>query len=262
MIRRLTPASVVLLAGVTLAWPQRPSGPDAQAAIEKSRRKALAYAKSLPDFMCTEVIRRYVDPQRRSAWLPSDKLTIKLSFFQQTEEHKLMLIDDKPTGRKFDSLEGATGEGEFGGTLDRIFAPSSEASFRWESWKNQRNHRAAVYSYVVQVAHSNYLMVSGIPGDNQQAIVGFHGELEIDRESGAVLHFTYQADRIPLRLGLDYALTMVDYDYADVGGRNYLLPARSETEMRGPQLSVRNEIEFREYRKFSTESTITYGDRK
>jgi hypothetical protein len=251
-----------LLAWAAGAWPQRPSEPDAQAAIEKTRQKALDYARSLPDFVCTEVIHRYVDPRQRGNWIPTDKLTIKLSFFQQMEDHKLMLIDDKPTGRKFESLEGATGEGEFGGTLHSIFDPTSEATFHWESWKTVRKHRVAVYSYVVDVANSHYQMVTGVPGNSRQAIVGFHGVLDIDGESGAVLHFTYQADRIPKPLQLDFALTTVDYDFADVGGRDYLLPARSETEMRGPAMSVRNQMEFREYRKFSSESTVTFGDGK
>jgi hypothetical protein len=32
--------------------------------------------------------------------------------------------------------------------------------------------------------------------------------------------------------------------------------------MRGPAMSVRNQMEFREYRKFSSESTVTFGDGK
>jgi len=51
----------------------------------------------------------------------------------------------------------------------------------------------------------------------------------------------------------------VDYDFADVGGTDYLLPARSETFLRTPQLWVRNDAEFREYRKFSSDSTVTFG---
>jgi hypothetical protein len=77
-----------------------------------------------------------------------------------------------------------------------------------------------------------------------------------------VIHFTYQADGIPKELGLDFALTTVDYDFADVGGRDYLLPARSETEMRSPRLSVRNQMQFRDYRKFSADSSITFDPGK
>lgn len=51
----------------------------------------------------------------------------------------------------------------------------------------------------------------------------------------------------------------MDYDFAEVGGKDYLLPARSETEVRGPQHWARNKMEFREYRKFSADSTVDFG---
>jgi hypothetical protein len=239
--------------------------------------KALAYARSLPDFMCTEVIHRYsqnlsssgvrkgggvaVFPAERR-WTPADKLTVKLTFFQQKEEHKLIAIDGKPTGRKYEELTGGIGAGEFGGTLQGIFDPASQTAFRWESWKNVRRRRAAVYAYRVEAAHSRYLVMSGTLSENQKAIVGFHGDLEIDNETGELLRFTYVADQIPKEVKLDQVSTTVEYDFADVGGRNYLLPARSTTEIYSPQMSVRNDTEFREYGKFSSDSIVTFGDGK
>ena len=60
--------------------------------------------------------------------------------------------------------------------------------------------------------HSTYLLSSGAPGANQQALVAFHGSLEIDTESASVFRFTYQADNIPK----DVVLTtpfIRDYDF-------------------------------------------------
>jgi hypothetical protein len=263
MIRGLRTAAMGVFAWAALAVPpQRPSDLEAENAIEKSRQVALDYARSLPDFVCTEVVSRYTDFQHRGGWLPQDMLTVKLSYFEQKEDHKLTQIDGKPTDRTYDSLGGAIGVGEFGGTLHTIFDPKSAAVFHWESWKNVRRRRAAVYSYVVPPGHSSYLLVTGTSGNLQQAVVGFHGTLEIDNDTGAVVHFTYQADNIPKPLLLDYARSTVDYDFADVGGRDYLLPAHSETEMRSPRVWMRNVMEFRHYSKFSTESTITFDPGK
>ena len=253
---------MALLAWTSLVWPQRPSDADAEATIERSRQKALDYTLSLPDFVCTEVIHRFIDRRQRGQWQRLDKLTLKLSYFQRVEEHKLMLIDDKPTDRKYESLEGATGVGEFGGVLRSTFEPASETAFRWESWKNVRKHRVAVYSYIVTPEHSHYTLVAGPPRAPREAIVGYHGVVDLDVETGEVLHLTYVADHIPKELIVNYALTSVDYDLADVGGRDYLLPVRSETEMHSSQLSLRNEMEFREYRKFSSDSTITFDPDK
>jgi hypothetical protein len=254
--------SLVWIAMLAWAAPQRPSDADAAAAIERGRQKALDYAKSLPDFVCTELIHRYSDTRQRGNWTPVDVLTIKLSYFEQNEDHKLVLINGQPATQTYASLYGAVGVGEFGGTLHSIFDPLSKASFQWQSWKTVRKHRVAVYSYVVEAANSRYVLVTGDHDNPRKAVVGFHGVLEIDSETSATLHFTYAADHIPKPLELDSAITKVDYDYAQVGGRDYLLPSKSETEMHSPRIWMWNQVDFRQYSKFGSESVITFGDGK
>lgn len=263
-----------------MAWGQAPSDSDAAELIGKAREKALAYSRSLPDFVCTEVVHRFVErsPQTVRAllgrsmgassapaaakWTPADKLTVKLSYFQQQEEHKLVLVNDKPTDQKYEALPGGIETGEFGGILQGIFDPATATSFRWESWKNARRHRTAVYTYKVDAAHSRYEVASGAPGDVHSAVVGYHGILEIERETGEVLHFTYVADDIPKDVKLNGVSTAVEYNFADIGGREYLLPSHCESEIHSPTLSVRNVMDFREYRKFSADSSIEFGPPK
>ncbi|HEX3746904.1 MAG TPA: hypothetical protein VHW09_23360 [Bryobacteraceae bacterium] len=253
--------AALLLVCLSVAWGQRPADADAAAMVEMSRAKALAYSQSLPDFVCTETIHRFTHAPARALmpWVPSDTLAVRLSYFQQQEEHKLVLLNDKPTDRKYESLAGGIGTGEFGGTLHGIFDPSTSTAFHWVAWKSVRRHRVAVFAYEVDAAHSRYEVLTGAPGAFHAAIVAFHGEIDIDRETGEVLHFTYITGDIPIDVGLDQASTTVDYDFADVGGRNYLLPSRCETEMHSRKLSVRNDIDFREYRKFSADSSIEFG---
>ena len=275
MMSRFT---AVFALSASMAWAQRPSEAEATAIFEKARDRALAYARSLPDFVCSEVIHRFSETRAPSRgvnrqlasipnavlhhWVPSDKLTIRLSYSQHKEEHKLVLLDDKPTDRTYENLSGGTGSGEFGGTLLNIFTPESQTSFKWQSWKTVRRHRAAVFAYTVDAAHSRYMVMNGAEGDTHEAIVAFHGNLEVDRESGEILHFTYVTDQIPKEVNLDLVSTNVDYDFADVGGRTYLLPAHSATEMIGQRFSVLNNADFREYRKFSADSVIDFGTAK
>jgi hypothetical protein len=261
----LNPAVIGLLAWSAPAWPQPPPETDAATILETSRKAALEYVRSLPDFVCTEVIERYTAPNgppRGADWLLKDTLTVQLGYFEHKDSHKLTLIDGHPTNRTYESVGGAIGWGEFGGMLHSIFDPSSAASFRWERWRNVRRRRAAVYSYVVKQCYSRYLLVSGAPGSPQKAIVGYHGKLEIDPETGAVLGLTYEADNIPIELRWNSAITTVDYDFTDVGGRNYLLPASSETVMQGPGGRMRNHMAFRNYGKFTSDSIVIFGEGK
>jgi hypothetical protein len=254
-----------LILGGTLVWTSlacaQRSDSGAAALIERARQKALDYARSLPDFVCTQVVKREAansDGRSRGAWVPTDTLTVTLRYFQQVEDHKLVLINGKATDRKYMELAGATGTGEFGGVLRTIFDPASEAAFDWQSWKTVRKHRVAVYQYAVSAAHSPY----SLRHQGHEALVGLHGAMEIDSETGEILHFNYAAYDIPPILDLQSAVSSVDYDFADVGGRSYLLPVRSETELHSSNVWTRNRMEFRDYRKFSADSVIDFGTGK
>ena len=255
----LKPAVIGLLAWSAPAWPQAPPETDAATILETGRKAALEYVRSLPDFVCTEVIERYAAVNGRN-WLLKDTLTVQLGYFEHKDSHKLTLIDGRSTNRTFESVGGSIGWGEFGGILHSIFDPSSAASFRWERWRNVRRRRAAVFSYAVQQRHSSYLFASGPPNNPRKAVVGYHGELEIDQETGAVFRLTYEADSIPKELRCDSAVTTVDYDFTDVGGKNYVLPASSETVMQGPNGWTRNRMAFRNYGRFTSDSVIIFGD--
>ena len=256
----LRPLGVLLCAG--LAWGQRPSDADSAALIEKSRQKALEYAQSLPDFLCSEVIQRFaapaVDGVKAGGWTHTDTLTVKVSYSQRTEGHNLELINGKRTDKKFEQLGGETSSGEFGGILHTIFDPASQAAFDWDSAKVVRGRRIAVYQYAISAANSPYYLRN----NSRKGIVGLHGTVEIDAETGDVWRLTFIAYDIPKQLEIQAASSTVEYALASVAGRNYLLPARSEGESHTSEMWTRSKMEFRDYRKFSADSTISFGDGK
>ena len=128
MTRRfgLLPCAAALACCAALGWGQRPADADSAAIIENGRQKALDYAQSLPDFVCSEIIQRYAASAwvvKLGPWVHTDPLTVKLSYSHRTEGHKLELIDGKPTDRKFEDLDGATSSGEFGGIRTPFSTP-------------------------------------------------------------------------------------------------------------------------------------------
>jgi hypothetical protein len=252
-----------LFLGAALAWGQPPAAEETASLVEMSRRVALDYGKSLPDFMCTQVVERFWQSLvRRSDWRAMDTLTIKLSYSGRREDHSLLLINGKPTDKHYDDIDGATTEGEFGGTLVQIFYPASKAVFTWEKWAHVHKRPAAVFSYRVIAANSRFALDSRTPGKVQELKVGFHGVVEVDRETGETLHFTYIADGIPKDFPIVGSETSVDYDKANIGGKDYLLPAFCETVMRSGSTALRNKVEFREYRKFAADSSVTFDPGK
>ena len=232
--------------------------PEQSALIEQTREAALRYASSLPDFICTEIVQRAQDPRGDGRWKAVDKLTVKLSYSDHKEDYKLLKINGKDTQLDYFYMGGALTTGEFGTRLYAVFDPRSKAEFRWKGWGTLHKHRVARFTYRIVQAHTSYqIQYSTVRGEPTSILVPYHGEVFVDAETHMVRRLTQQAEIPP-----DFPITAnecsVDYDDADVGGRQYLLPARAFVKTRSGRYAAENNIEFRDYRKFQTESTITF----
>jgi hypothetical protein len=237
-----------------------PSEQETVAVVELARKAALSYGQLLPDFICTEVVHRDLHPDGESR--THDTLTIKLSYYQHHEDHQLLLINGEATSLDYTMLNGAVPVGEFGAALLEIFDPASHTEFTWEKWTQDHKRPAGVYAYQVSAANSRYTLTYRAGTGQHQVLVGFHGVVEADRTTGEVLHYTYVADRPPRGFPVRSSATSVDYDRANIDGVEYLLPAVSETQMRSLDGWALNRAEFREYRKFSADSKVTFGTGK
>lgn len=232
-----------------------PSSVEQARVISEAREMALSYTKRLPDFICLQVTRRYVDPSGLEMFQLMDTVAERLSYFEQKEEYKLISINGKWTDGDRWKLGGATSSGEFGTMLKEIFDPSTEAEFQWERWGKLRGRVCHVYSFRVRQAKSKW----HISWQRQLEIVpGYRGLIYIDRDVPMVLRVTMEAVDIPPTFPIQEARTMLDYDFVDIAGNEYLLPLRSEMRMREGRLLVKNNVEFRSYRKFGAEAIITF----
>jgi hypothetical protein len=232
--------------------------PEQSTLLEQAREAALQYSASLPDFLCTEVVRRTHDPQGSGTWQNLDTLTVKLSYFGHKEEYKLMEIDGKPTRLEYGSVVGAVSAGEFGTRLYSVFDPRSHGDFRWKGWDKLRERRVARFSYRIARENSAYWLLYRPPLAPRNAIiVPYHGDVYVDAETHMVLRLTLRAE-IPSGFPIDGNESSVDYDFAEVAGKPYLLPSYASSRAKSGKYVAENKVEFREYRKFHTESTLTF----
>ncbi len=165
----------------------RPGIEEQRAMLAEARRTALAYASSLPDFMCTEVIHRYTG--EGTGWGLKDTLHLKLTYFENHEEYKLLTLNGHATGKSYQEVGGSISEGEFGSILLQVFELRSAAQFRWDHWTTLRKREVQVLSYRVTPEHSTYHLAFGYVGQGgrDSTVVGQHGFVYIDRETNRVL---------------------------------------------------------------------------
>jgi hypothetical protein len=236
--------------------PIPPPSPEEQAKVlDEVREYALNYSKNLPDFICTQVVRRYIDPRGLEYFQLMDTLTVRLSYFEQKEDYKLILVNNTPATQSYQQLGGATSSGEFGSMLKAVFERNTQARFQWDHWATLRKRRALVFAYHVAQMNSQW----HIDFERKQDIItAYNGLVYVDRDTHQVLRLTLDAVDIPPAFPVQQAKTVLDYDYVDLSGHPFLLPLKAEIRMRAERQLTRNDVEFRLYRKFSAETEIKF----
>lgn len=251
---KLLPASGIVL----FEAPGIPSVAEREGIIALARVEALRYTAGLPDFICTQSVRRFGDEKLAQNWKPLDTLKVATAYNGKVETYKLLEVNGKPTSKDFRKVGGFRSSGEFGGTLRAIFREISETEFRWDRWSRLRGRMAYVFSYRVARAHSTYGVGFSTLTKKGNVVTGMVGFVWIDRETKRVLRLTSEADELPADWPIRATPSMMDYDWADVGGVTYLLPRRIDSRVIRVKNQRRNVTEFSEYKKFSAEATVSF----
>ncbi len=249
----LPPAAPVAVQPPKIEIPP-PSAADQNAVIRRAREYALAYVRQLPDFLCTQVTRRYFDPAGMEFWHLSDTLTARLSYVENREDYKVVLMNSRPVSTDMHSVGGAISTGEFGSMMHELFDPATQASFEWERWATLRGRRTHVYRYRVTKPKSKWHVTYE---RTQDIVPAYHGFVYVDRDSNAITRVTLNAE-LPPSFPIQQASTILDYDYARIGEQDHLLPLKAVVRMREGKLLLKNDVEFRMYRKFSADAVLKF----
>lgn len=215
------------------------------------------YVANLPNFLCEQVTRQYEAGRKPDRWRSGDVLRSKLLFSNGEEQRHLELVNDRPirpgTRRWRTPLQT---EGEFGILLDRVFGAESQASFAWKGWEMVRGERTAVFAFAIDAEHSTMTLRLS---DLAKATVPYYGTVYGDPASGAIWRITDAATNLPKELRTKSISTAIDYDQVRIGEKSYLLPVQASIWMTTDTNNVRNDLEFRNYRKFEADSVIKFA---
>ncbi len=221
-------------------------------------QNALSYVEGLPNFICTQVTRRHIDPSGTETWHSDGVIQEHLSYVDHHEDYKVAMVDNHPVqGMNHDQVGGNRSSGEFGSMLEQIFAPSSEAHFEWQRWATLRGRRMHVFSYRIAQAYSKYSIHDDQSG--RSVVPGYHGLVYADADTLRVMRITMECDDIPAGFPVQQAVEVMDYDFATISGEKFLLPLKADLRFKAERALVWNEIEFHLYSKFTADAAITFG---
>lgn len=243
--------------------------------IESARVSALQYSQRLPDFICTQITDREAAPQSAvntgtgisanvtNLGLPGtvrgaggkDEIEERLTYFSQKENYEVISVNGKRVaGLNHMQFQGAITIGEFGSALRDIFDPRSHTDFRWGRKSSLRGRPVYILRFRVPKEHGNIVIDRDL---GKQIVVSYSGKLFVDTDSMEVLRVTANLD-LPSDFPILMVQSTVEYKPVSIAGKSYILPFHSEVRLKDLSNLYVNRIEFRNYQKFTTESTIHY----
>jgi VWFA-related protein len=244
----------------------------------------------LPDFFATRTTARFEEPRPKDdeQW----KTVVNDPVLHQAETRRVTLhvrngqeiaeTDSKKAkaarGRERDLVT----QGTFGAILSTVLmgGAAKRSQMAWSRWEQGTQGREAVFRF--EVPEETHLFEVGfccladpdgtVPFQKKS---GFHGEMAIDPETGAIWRIEVVAD-LEARLPLDRSGVVVEYEPVTIGGREYMCPTRSVSISRsrtvrvlhewnesfgvyGPFESMVNDVTFSDYHVFRSTSRMLIG---
>lgn len=190
------------------------------------------------------------------------------------------ITETRPPRRKHNDPELIT-YGVFGPALNEVAeAIDKPGALIWNRWEQGAAGYLAVFRYFVPADKSLYqVWLCCLPdGDGTEAYqryAGYHVDIAVDPDSGAVLRLQIQVD-LKSTVPMSRSGIMIEYGPIAIGGKTYICPLRSVSIMRsrsvrvlsewdvsfrtyGPYETMLNEMTFDSYHMFRSESRMLSG---
>ncbi len=227
----------------------------------------------MPDFIATRTTTRFQDAYvMRSI----EKHFIAVEGFRFIDRHEVTAVyrdgqevdqglkTTKPE-KNINNKPGLRSWGEFGPVLGVVVADILKGKIGWSHWEQADGGPAAVFQFAVRADKSSYIVryccvLKGGRSSEFTSTPAYHGEIALEPATGAVLRVVLKTDLSPDVVDLMRADLAFDYKRIDIGGRSYILPARSVSLLKTPTVVAINDVVFDNYHQFRGEMKIVPSD--
>ncbi len=230
-------------------------------AIRKAADAALEYIGDLPDYVCQEVISRFQSASSAGTMRRIDVVTADVVYERGKENYRNVAVNGASSAKSLDEAGGAWSTGEFGTMLIDLFNPATAARFHFRKVERVGGTETRAYTFEVAQENSHWDVRIGA----ETFTVAYKGTVWIEPATGRVFRIEKDASGRSGGFPFDSVQSKVEYGYVRLGNSNpYLLPVSAEMQGCQPHGAecYQNTIQFRNYRKFESESLIRYGEGK
>jgi hypothetical protein len=251
-----------------IATAPAPSADEQAKILAVMRRWTGAYLASLPDFVCTRTVRQFRGYRKEDwqgagwpisladgRWHAAGSYSGEAGYVGGRDYYRVAFRDGKPFKGTLEDLGRDLSWGEFGGLMTEILDPSREAAFAWDRWEVHGTRRMAVFRYSIDVGHARYSLRSAAAG---AVTIAHRGFVYVDPRTGVIGRLILTGVGLPSYFATKAVADLLDYGEVAVGGANFVLPVKAVAYQRAPNGETREEIEYRDYRKFQSDSSVKF----
>ncbi len=234
-----------------------PTAPAADPVIAAAREEASNFTASLPNFLVLQHTMRYMSATNPPDWQAIDTVSADVVCVKGQEEYRNIKINGRLTKEPAEKT-GAWSTGEFVTTQQDILSPMTAAQFTKRGTDRIGGRTVLVYNFSVKQPFSHWQVHASDEGKIYRP--GYKGTMWIDQETNRVMRIEQQSLSFPGDFPFDKAEIVLEYDFVRIDSKMFLLPVHSENMIcqRGSNNCSRNEINFRNYRKFGADSKIDF----
>lgn len=230
--------------------------PEPDPLIVRARGAVEEMEAGMPDFLVDQVTTRYVSFNNEASWNLLDRVEAELAWSGGREEYRNVRLNGRPLEGSPEAT-GAWSTGEFLTTAADILSPATRAAFVRLGRETVSGRSAVLFEFSIRPENSHWTLVAP---SGERLKPAQKGRLWIDEQTGRVLRIEQRAVSIPASFPQDKAECTVEFAPVSIGSQSLLMPVRAETRgcERGTVNCSKNEIVFRNYRRFRAESTIVF----
>jgi hypothetical protein len=250
---------------------------DQSSVLESARTLAIQYTHVLPDFICTQTTHRStgrngdnsanmgagisgrspIASMAGASGYSSDVIEEQLTYVGGKESYEVLTVNGKKVhGVDHLRFKGAISEGEFGSLLVEIFDPTSHTAFTWGRAANVHGRHAWMYDFVVPKESGTEVIARD---SDKEILVAISGKVSIDPKTKDVLEISSNLD-LPPNFPIRIAQRSIEFAPREIAGKSYNLPTRSLVHMEDSKSVYDNRIDFTDYHRFASESTIHFDN--
>ena len=189
------------------------------------------------------------------SWQLKDEVTAELAYVDGKEEYRNVAINGRRTNQP-PERSGTWSTGEFAITLQDLLSPATAAVFFKRGNERVGTRDAVAFDYTVDQATSHWVVVDDT---GRNFTPGYKGRIWIDETTHSVLKLEQKAVPPSSAFPFSRVESSVEYGFVRIDNGTYLLPVESEnTGCKSGSGCTRNLLKFKNYRKFTTESSIRF----